>query len=417
MRRSSTAQRHVHAHASSSLYTPSPNNPSSSTLPPYPQPISSSTSTSSTTSSTTTTNNNTSTMPAPPINTIYIPTIPPPTPAPSPGPPSPPFFLDSAPASPPHTPSSTASSLPSPTSPGASVGSGVGAGLGFDLSGVDLASLPPEVLSLLASAPNSNASTYNAGVSNNYNNTNNTTATSTTTTPPIRRTLLTALLSTCTPAELLFISTLIAPRLKRDFLSTLPAELSLHILSFIDDPRTLARAGRVCRRWGVLCAEEGVWRGMCGRWGYGVPRGRGRGLSEGKGGREGVGEGEGEEGEGGFREGCGGYGEGRREEPLEEMEAYANFPMDPALEWLITKRREELAPEGKGKGKGRDVRERDRASACARARYKVFHSPPSSIIDPDAQQDRDYDYGGLTTTGARRRLPHLRLFPTRTPAS
>ncbi|KAF6760748.1 WD40-repeat-containing domain protein [Ephemerocybe angulata] len=212
-------------------------------------------------------------MPAPPINTIYIPTIPPPTPAPSPGPPSPPFFLDSAPASPPHTPASTASSLPSPTSPGGSVG----AGLGFDLSRVDLASLPPEVLSLLASAPNNPASTLNAGVSNNYNNTNNTTTASTTTTPPIRRTLLTALLSTCSPAELLFISTLIAPRLKRDFLSTLPAELSLHILSFIEDPRTLGRAGRVCRRWGVLCREEGVWRGMCGRWGYGVPRGRGVG--------------------------------------------------------------------------------------------------------------------------------------------
>ncbi|KAF5341122.1 hypothetical protein D9611_006000 [Ephemerocybe angulata] len=417
MRRPSTAQRHVHAHASSSLYTPSPN-PSSSSLPPYPHPISSSTSTSSTSSTSTTTNNNSSnSMPAPPINTIYIPTIPPPTPAPSPGPPSPPFFLDSAPASPPHTPSSTASSLPSPSSPGSGVGAGV-SGLGFDLSGVDLASLPPEVLSLLASAPhnpsNPAGSNPNANANGTLYNGSSTTTLPSSSTPPIRRTLLTALLSTCTPAELLFISTLIAPRLKRDFLSTLPAELSLHILSFIDDPKTLGRAGRVCRRWGVLCQEEGVWRGMCGRWGYGVPRAVGRGRGEGKeeGGRDGEGKG-GEEGEGG---GCG-YGERRREEPLEEMEAYANFPMDPALEWLITKRREELAPEGKGKGKGRDVRERDRASACARARYKVFHSPPSSIIDPDAQQDRDYDYGGLTTTGARRRLPHLRLFPTRTPAS
>ncbi|KAF5341123.1 hypothetical protein D9611_006001 [Ephemerocybe angulata] len=298
-------------------------------------------------------------MPAPPINTIYIPTIPPPTPAPSPGPPSPPFFLDSAPASPPHTPSSTASSLPSPSSPGSGVGAGV-SGLGFDLSGVDLASLPPEVLSLLASAPhnpsNPAGSNPNANANGTLYNGSSTTTLPSSSTPPIRRTLLTALLSTCTPAELLFISTLIAPRLKRDFLSTLPAELSLHILSFIDDPKTLGRAGRVCRRWGVLCQEEGVWRGMCGRWGYGVPRAVGRGRGEGKeeGGRDGEGKG-GEEGEGG---GCG-YGERRREEPLEEMEAYANFPMDPALEWLITKRREELAPEGKGKGKGRDLRERE----------------------------------------------------------
>ena len=45
------------------------------------------------------------------------------------------------------------------------------------------------------------------------------------------------------------------------------------------------------------------------------------------------------------------------EDPLEEMEEFANFPTDPALEWLITKRREELgntdALNGDVKGKGK----------------------------------------------------------------
>ncbi|KAF9517135.1 hypothetical protein BS47DRAFT_1371519 [Hydnum rufescens UP504] len=43
--------------------------------------------------------------------------------------------------------------------------------------------------------------------------------------------------------------TIIAPRIKRDFLKDLPIEIALHIISFIQDPRTLARASAVnmCR--------------------------------------------------------------------------------------------------------------------------------------------------------------------------
>ncbi|EAU90674.2 F-box and WD repeat-containing protein [Coprinopsis cinerea okayama7 len=82
--------------------------------------------------------------------------------------------------------------------------------------------------------------------------------------PPItgsqlaRRQFLANVLASCTPEELLFVSATIAPRLKRDFLLSLPTELSLYILSFIDDPRTLARAAQ----------EESVWKGLCESYGY-----------------------------------------------------------------------------------------------------------------------------------------------------
>ena len=47
--------------------------------------------------------------------------------------------------------------------------------------------------------------------------------------PLLRRQFLTNVLNSCTPSELLFISTTIAPLLKRDFLSSLPVELAIHI--------------------------------------------------------------------------------------------------------------------------------------------------------------------------------------------
>ncbi|KAF5386374.1 hypothetical protein D9757_006628 [Collybiopsis confluens] len=79
----------------------------------------------------------------------------------------------------------------------------------------------------------------------------------------LRKQFLAALIEACTPAELLFISTTIAPLLKRDFLCALPPELALHILSFVDDPKTLSRAERVSRWWRKLVSDESLWKGMC----------------------------------------------------------------------------------------------------------------------------------------------------------
>ncbi|KII86052.1 hypothetical protein PLICRDRAFT_56515 [Plicaturopsis crispa FD-325 SS-3] len=81
--------------------------------------------------------------------------------------------------------------------------------------------------------------------------------------PSVRRQYLAAILNDCTANELLFISTTIAPLLKRDFLRDLPVELCLHILSFIEEPRTLARASQVSHYWRWLLTDEWVWKRLC----------------------------------------------------------------------------------------------------------------------------------------------------------
>jgi hypothetical protein len=80
--------------------------------------------------------------------------------------------------------------------------------------------------------------------------------------PIARQDCLATLLSRCSSRELFFISTRIAPLLKRDFLADLPIELSLHILSFVDHPRTLARIACVSRKWHALVQDEQAWRGL-----------------------------------------------------------------------------------------------------------------------------------------------------------
>lgn len=81
--------------------------------------------------------------------------------------------------------------------------------------------------------------------------------------PLLRRQILVNILSSCTPSELLFISTTIAPMLKRDFLFWLPPELSFHILSYVDDPKSLVRASQVSKHWYNLVSQEYVWRQLC----------------------------------------------------------------------------------------------------------------------------------------------------------
>ncbi|KAF9465645.1 hypothetical protein BDZ94DRAFT_1214514 [Collybia nuda] len=97
---------------------------------------------------------------------------------------------------------------------------------------------------------------------------------------PARRAFLTAILTSCTPSELHFLSTALLPLLSshprvslpppppKDNLTTLPPELGLHILGCVNDPQTLVRAGALCRVWRGLGADEGVWRGLCLIWGF-----------------------------------------------------------------------------------------------------------------------------------------------------
>ena len=78
--------------------------------------------------------------------------------------------------------------------------------------------------------------------------------------PLSRQDCLATLLSHCSARELFFISKRIAPLLKCDFLADLPVKLALHILGFIDQPRTLARIACVSRKWHALVQDEQVWR-------------------------------------------------------------------------------------------------------------------------------------------------------------
>ncbi|KAK4049040.1 hypothetical protein OIV83_004401 [Microbotryomycetes sp. JL201] len=84
-----------------------------------------------------------------------------------------------------------------------------------------------------------------------------------------RQRLLALLISDSPPSALSPLLPLIAPRLKRDFLKTLPIELAYHVLSFVDDVKTLARASMVSRFWRDLLEDEGTWRRMCWRRGFG----------------------------------------------------------------------------------------------------------------------------------------------------
>ncbi|KAH9035019.1 WD40 repeat-like protein [Lactarius pseudohatsudake] len=80
--------------------------------------------------------------------------------------------------------------------------------------------------------------------------------------PIARQDYLAAILTHCNSSELLFISTRIAPLLKRDFLADLPIVLACRILNFVDHPCTLTRIACVPRKWYALVQGLQVWQGL-----------------------------------------------------------------------------------------------------------------------------------------------------------
>ncbi|KAI5295696.1 hypothetical protein KEM52_000521 [Ascosphaera acerosa] len=83
-----------------------------------------------------------------------------------------------------------------------------------------------------------------------------------------RRRFMAEMLDLCDSQLLSFVNEFIGPRLKKDPFSVMPNELCLRILSFIDDPTTLARASQVSSRWHELLNDDLTWKLLCEKHAY-----------------------------------------------------------------------------------------------------------------------------------------------------
>ncbi|KAF2400767.1 F-box/WD repeat-containing protein pof1 [Trichodelitschia bisporula] len=79
---------------------------------------------------------------------------------------------------------------------------------------------------------------------------------------------LAELLNMCTSQQLAFVQDFVSPRLKKDPFMSLPDELCLRVLTFIDDPQTLARSSQVSRRWRELVSDDMAWKALCEKHSY-----------------------------------------------------------------------------------------------------------------------------------------------------
>merc|ERR1719495_1223366 len=70
------------------------------------------------------------------------------------------------------------------------------------------------------------------------------------------------LIDTCEPQQVRHMMQVIEPQFQRDFISLLPKELALYVLSYLE-PRDLLRAAQTCRYWRVLAEDNLLWREKC----------------------------------------------------------------------------------------------------------------------------------------------------------
>ena len=70
-----------------------------------------------------------------------------------------------------------------------------------------------------------------------------------------RKYALDEIIETCEPAIVRHIMGTIEPRFQRDFISLLPRELALYVLSFLE-PKDLLRAAQTCKCWQTLCDDN-----------------------------------------------------------------------------------------------------------------------------------------------------------------
>lgn len=90
-------------------------------------------------------------------------------------------------------------------------------------------------------------------------------------TPLQKQYFLYEIINSCDNSQLTLLNSLIAPRLKVDFLKELPPEIALHILSYIEIPSTLSRATCVSKYWNALIRDETLWRSLCKTHQYNIP--------------------------------------------------------------------------------------------------------------------------------------------------
>ncbi|CAG9826473.1 unnamed protein product [Diabrotica balteata] len=70
------------------------------------------------------------------------------------------------------------------------------------------------------------------------------------------------LIASCEPTQVRHMMQIIEPQFQRDFISLLPKELALNVLSFLE-PKDLLRAAQTCRSWRVLADDNLLWKEKC----------------------------------------------------------------------------------------------------------------------------------------------------------
>lgn len=70
------------------------------------------------------------------------------------------------------------------------------------------------------------------------------------------------LIMLCEPTQVRHMMQVIEPQFQRDFISLLPKELALYVLSFLE-PKDLLQAAQTCRYWRVLTEDNLLWREKC----------------------------------------------------------------------------------------------------------------------------------------------------------
>ncbi|EDW85364.2 uncharacterized protein Dwil_GK10570 [Drosophila willistoni] len=70
------------------------------------------------------------------------------------------------------------------------------------------------------------------------------------------------LIDNCDPSQVRHMMKVIEPQFQRDFISLLPRELALFVLSYLE-PKDLLRAAQTCRSWQFLCDDNLLWKEKC----------------------------------------------------------------------------------------------------------------------------------------------------------